>query len=69
MAVAFGPDALDVTVANTVHQEDAARPVGGGHGVIGMRERAAGLDGSLETGMRDGQFRVHARLPLLAPGT
>ena len=69
VAVAFGPSALDVTVANPVHREDAARPVGGGHGVIGMRERAAGLDGSLEAGMRDGQFRVHARLPFLGRGT
>jgi signal transduction histidine kinase len=69
VAVAFVPSALDVTVANPVHHEDAARPVGGGHGVIGMRERAAGLDGSLEAGMRDGQFRVHARLPFLGRGT
>ena len=67
--VAFGPDALDVTVANPVHHEDVARPAGGGHGVIGMRERAAALDGRLKAGMRDGQFRVHARLPFLGRGT
>ncbi|MFC4497549.1 sensor histidine kinase [Streptomyces ovatisporus] len=38
---------------------------GGGHGLIGMRERAAALHGSCETGpLRGGGFRVHVRLPL-----
>jgi signal transduction histidine kinase len=36
-----------------------------GHGIIGMRERATLLGGSLDTGRRsDGGFRVVARLPL-----
>jgi signal transduction histidine kinase len=34
-----------------------------GHGLIGMRERAASLGGTLETIDRDGRFRLHARLP------
>jgi hypothetical protein len=67
--VEFGPAALDVTVANPVLQGNAARPVGGGHGVIGMRERAVGLGGTLDAGVRDGHFRVHARLPLAGEGT
>jgi signal transduction histidine kinase len=61
--VAFGPSALDLTVANPVLDGRAARPAGGGHGVIGMSERAAALGGSLEAGVRDGRFEVHARLP------
>ena len=67
--VEFGPAALDVTVANPVLQGNAARPVGGGHGVIGMRERAVGLGGTLDAGVRDGHFQVHARLPLAGEGT
>lgn len=36
----------------------------GGHGITGMRERAAALGGILEVGPRPGGgFRVHARLP------
>jgi signal transduction histidine kinase len=62
--VAFDGDALDVSVANQLRPGQPQRPAGGGHGLIGMRERAAGLDGSLEAGARDGTFRVHARLPL-----
>jgi signal transduction histidine kinase len=67
--LAFGPKALDVTVANPVLQREVARPVGGGHGVTGMRERAAGLGGSLDAGARDGHFQVHARLPFAGDGS
>jgi signal transduction histidine kinase len=36
----------------------------GGHGIVGMRERAGMLGGALTAGPdRDGGFRVHARLP------
>ncbi|WP_431900126.1 sensor histidine kinase [Nonomuraea sp. bgisy101] len=43
----------------------AAPAAGGGHGIIGMRERAELLGGSLEAGPRpEGGFEVRARLPL-----
>ncbi|MDP9864756.1 MULTISPECIES: sensor histidine kinase [Streptosporangium] len=43
---------------------DRSRP-GSGFGIVGMRERAAALGGSLEAGPRPGGgFRVSARLPL-----
>jgi signal transduction histidine kinase len=60
VGIAFGPGALEVTVDNPVAPDRARRE---GHGLIGMRERAALLGGSLETTDRDGRFRLHARLP------
>jgi signal transduction histidine kinase len=60
VAIAFGSGALDLTVDNPV---DPGRATRAGHGLIGMRERAALLGGSLETVDRDGRFRLHARLP------
>ena len=62
--IAFGGDALEVTVTNPVRTNGTARPSGGGHGLVGMRERAALLGGSLDTTVQDGRFRLHARLPI-----
>jgi signal transduction histidine kinase len=61
LRVAFGPSALDLTVTNAASPGVEAQP--GGHGVVGMRERASLLGGSLESEARDGLFHVRARLP------
>jgi signal transduction histidine kinase len=60
--VVFGGGALELEVDNPLGR--AARDTGGGHGVIGMRERATLLGGHLEARARDGRFELHARLPL-----
>ena len=71
VTVTYGADAVELDVAN---HPPARRPatVGGGaeraiggHGLVGMRERAVVFGGTLEAGpCDDGGFRVHARLPL-----
>jgi signal transduction histidine kinase len=63
--IAFGHDALELHIANPIRGDgDAGAPAGGGHGLIGMRERTTLLGGSLEAGARNGRFHVHARLPV-----
>jgi signal transduction histidine kinase len=64
--VTVGPDALEALVANPLARNGNARGDRGGRGVIGMRERAAALGGSVEAGARDGRFQVRARLPFAA---
>jgi signal transduction histidine kinase len=63
--VSYQPDALVLEVADTGggRASAAARPAG--HGIAGMRERAAAVGGTLEAGPNgDGGFRVRACLPL-----
>jgi signal transduction histidine kinase len=59
--VAFGPGAVELAVTNAARSDAAAR--GGGHGIVGMRERASLLGGNLEAVATDGLFRLRARLP------
>jgi signal transduction histidine kinase len=61
--VAFDDGALELTVRNPVPGSGDDRPRGGGHGLLGMRERVALIGGSLNAGVRDGDFEVRARLP------
>ncbi|UGY90966.1 histidine kinase [Streptomyces gobiensis] len=64
--------ALEITVHDdgpsgraSEYRADSADHLGGGHGLLGMRERAAALSGSCEAGPDGkGGFRVHVRLPL-----
>lgn len=55
-------DRVDVDVRNTVARDVSVAP--GGHGVIGMRERAQLVGGSLQAERRGTQFVVHATLPI-----
>jgi signal transduction histidine kinase len=59
--VAFGSRAVKITVTNAARPDAADH--GGGHGIVGMRERASLLGGSLDAGASDGLFSVRARLP------
>ena len=62
--LSFGDDALELTVSDALrHDPSPAADTQGGHGLVGMRERAALLGGELEAGRLDGAFRVHAHLP------
>ena len=64
VAVRYAPDRVAVEVADDGRGGDPGRDHGG-HGIAGMRERAALYGGSLEAGPRTGGgFRVAASLPL-----
>jgi signal transduction histidine kinase len=58
----FGEEALQLSVTNPVPARGSPRP-GGGHGLVGMRERAALLGGNLDAERANGAFRVRARIP------
>ncbi|MFJ8473564.1 sensor histidine kinase [Kitasatospora sp. NPDC094011] len=71
-----GPEAVEIEVVNDAPSpipsrapsrapfRTPSRRPGGGHGLIGMRERAAMCGGTLSAGpLATGGFRVHARLP------
>jgi signal transduction histidine kinase len=60
--LAFGTTALELTVSNPAASERAPRE-NGGHGLVGMRERATLLGGSLEAERTGGMFRIRAHLP------
>ena len=61
--VTFGADEVEIRVSDDGSCATAIRP--GGHGLVGMRERAAVYGGALDAGPGpDGGFRVLARLPL-----
>jgi signal transduction histidine kinase len=53
---------VELTVTNPVLADSEPR-AGGGHGLIGMRERATLLGGTLATERSDGTFRVRALIP------
>ncbi|MGW3014125.1 sensor histidine kinase [Streptomyces sp. NPDC001219] len=64
------PGALEIRVDDDGPATAGPGGPGGGNGLIGMRERAAALGGTVEAGPRpDGGFRVRARIPLAGAGT
>jgi signal transduction histidine kinase len=57
--IAYGDNEIEITVTNP-----AAAKIGvEGHGLVGMRERAALLGGTFKTATSNGNFRLQARLP------
>ena len=64
--LAFGSAALELTISNAAAGESAPRS-NGGHGLIGMRERATLLGGTLDVERANGSFCVRASLPYEGP--
>jgi signal transduction histidine kinase len=68
VAVSFEPHAVDIMVTNptangSLPSGHGASAPAGGHGIVGMRERATLLGGTLQAQAEHGLFRLHARLP------
>jgi signal transduction histidine kinase len=61
----YSPEAVEIEVVDNGKGPPPRASDGAGYGLLGMRERAALLGGTVETGpTAHGGFRVHARLPL-----
>jgi signal transduction histidine kinase len=60
--LAFAEAAVEIAVTNPMLPDGAPRS-GGGHGLIGMRERVTLLGGDIDAQRSDGVFRVRARIP------
>jgi len=61
--IRYAPDTVDIEVVDDGRGAGTER--GDGHGIVGMRERAALYGGSLDAGpLPGGGFRVAARLPV-----
>ncbi len=64
--IRYGPSSLTVAVTDDGAAEGVASEPGGGHGLVGMRERVAMVGGTLSTGPREGDgFTITAHLPYL----
>ena len=63
VAIAYGDRQVMLDISNPLSPDSPGRDNENGHGILGMRERATLLAGSLETSIVDGLFHVHARLP------
>ncbi len=63
----YEPRSFAVEITDDGRPRDAARPAGGGHGVLGMRERTALHHGELVAAPLDsGGYRVRATFPVEA---
>jgi signal transduction histidine kinase len=63
-AITYAPDSLSLSVTNPTVASGIPRS---GHGLVGMKERAAAVGGRLSAAPNaDGQFQVRAVLPLAA---
>ena len=61
--VRYGDGDLKLTITNPVGATVNGATGAGGHGILGMRERASLLGGTLEASREGDRFRVRARLP------
>jgi signal transduction histidine kinase len=59
--VQFGAEEVEIAVTNPVTPNGSGP--GSGHGIVGMRERASLLGGTLSAEQDHGTFRLRARLP------
>jgi len=59
--VGFGGSALEVTVANPTR--NGGSPRHGGHGIVGMRERAGNVGGTIVAERSEEEFLLHATIP------
>jgi signal transduction histidine kinase len=65
VSLGYQNDEVRIDVTDTGRGQPAITGNGGGHGLAGMRERAAAVGGTVEAGPGPaGGFRVVARLPL-----
>jgi len=60
--LAFRETAIELTVTNPIRADGRLKSAGG-HGLIGMQERASLLGGTLEAGDMNGSFCVSAHVP------
>jgi signal transduction histidine kinase len=63
VSVRFDETELTLSVTNPAAPTQNGGAAGGGHGILGMRERAALLSGQVRAGLDGDAFRVNARLP------
>lgn len=64
VSVSYGDETLDVLITDDGRGAASFSSNGGGHGLVGMRERVAVLGGSFEAGANPGGgYRVHAIIP------
>jgi signal transduction histidine kinase len=68
VSLARTPHGLEVEVVSALDPARPPRPSPGGHGLIGMRERAAAVQGDLRAGPDGDRFRVRAFLPVAGTG-
>ncbi len=61
--ITYGDGQLELVIANPVTSSHEGQDNRSGYGILGMRERAALLGGTLAAGASHGVFRVHAWLP------
>jgi signal transduction histidine kinase len=67
IGLGYAPDALKLVVENGTPTVAAANGTSPGVGIMGMRERATAVGGTLDARPTEAGFRVEARLPFAIP--